>query len=52
MTGGLVGYMNRECGSLPYQMDAGMVSNGEISRRDIADGILSIPNFTVPTADG
>lgn len=51
MAGGLVGYMNRECGSLSYDMNAGMVSTGEISRRDIADGIRSIPDLPVPTAD-
>ncbi len=51
MAGGLVGHMNRECGSLSYDMNAGMVSTAEISRRDIADGIRSIPDLTVPTAD-
>lgn len=35
MAGGLVGYMNQECGSLSYDMNAGMVSTAEISRRAI-----------------
>ncbi|WP_194289336.1 MULTISPECIES: hypothetical protein [Pseudomonas] len=51
MVGGTVGYMNRECGSLEYQMNSGMVIQGNISRRDIADGIRAIPNFEVPTAE-
>ncbi|GKQ45062.1 hypothetical protein [Pseudomonas syringae] len=51
MVGGTVGYMNRECGSLEYQMNSGMVIQGNISRRDIADGIRAIPEFTVPTAE-
>jgi len=51
MVGSTVGYMNRECGSLEYQMNNGMVTHGSISRRDIADGIRAIPEFTVPTAD-
>lgn len=32
-------------------MNTGMVIQGEISRRDIADGIRSIPDFTVPTPE-
>ena len=32
-------------------MNSGMVIQGNISRRDIADGIRAIPEFTVPTAD-
>lgn len=48
---GLVGYMSQECGSLSYDRNAGMVSTAEISRRDIADGIRSSPDLTVPTAD-
>jgi hypothetical protein len=28
-----------------------MVIQGNISRREIADGIRAIPEFTVPTAD-
>lgn len=51
MANGLVGFMNRECGSISYQMDTGMVIQGEISRRDIADGIRSIPEYPVPTPD-
>ncbi|NMX27303.1 hypothetical protein HBO14_12275 [Pseudomonas sp. WS 5406] len=51
LANGLVGLMNRECGSLSYQMNTGMVIQGEISRRDIADGIRSIPDFTVPTPE-
>jgi hypothetical protein len=51
MIGSTVGYMNRECGSLEYQMNSGMVIQGNISRREIADGIRAIPEFTVPTAD-
>lgn len=51
MVGGNVGYMNRECGSLEYQMNSGMVIQGNISRRDIADGVRAIPEFTAPTAD-
>lgn len=51
MIGSTVGYMNRECGSLEYQMNSGMVVLGNISRREIADGIRAIPEFTVPTAD-
>lgn len=50
MVAGTVGYMNRECGSLEYQMNSGMIIQGNISRRDIADGIRAIPDFTVPTA--
>ena len=49
--GGLVGHMNQECGSLSYDMNAGTVSTAEIRRRDIADGIRSIPDLTVQTAD-
>ncbi|QBR34440.1 hypothetical protein E3Z29_18680 [Pseudomonas sp. S150] len=51
LVGGTVGYMNRECGSLEYQMNSGMIIQGNISRRDIADGIRAIPDFTVPTAE-
>lgn len=51
MVGSTVGYMNRECGSLEYQMNCGMVIQGNISRRDIADDIRGIPESTVPTAD-
>ncbi|KPB58732.1 Uncharacterized protein AC512_4922 [Pseudomonas savastanoi pv. phaseolicola] len=43
--------MNRECGSLEYQMNSGMMIQGNISRRDIADGVRAIPEFAVPTAD-
>lgn len=51
MVGSTLGYMNRECGSLEYQMNSGMVIQGNISRRDIADGIRAIPESTVPTPD-
>ena len=51
MAGGIVGYMNRECGSLEYQMNSGMIIQGNISRRDIADGIRAIPGYTVPTPE-
>ncbi|MBD8804300.1 hypothetical protein [Pseudomonas syringae] len=51
MVGGTVGYMSRECGSLEYEMNSGMVIQDNISRRDIADGIRAIPEFIVPTAD-
>ncbi|WP_196363255.1 MULTISPECIES: hypothetical protein [Pseudomonas syringae group genomosp. 2] len=51
MVGSNVGYMNRECGSLEYQMNSGMMIQGNISRRDIADGVRAIPEFAVPTAD-
>lgn len=46
-----MGYMNRECGSLEYKMNSEMTNQGNISRRDIADGIRAILGFTVPTAD-
>ncbi|MBS9760714.1 MULTISPECIES: hypothetical protein [Pseudomonas] len=51
MVGSTVGFMNRECGSLEYQMNSGMIIQGNISRRDIADGIRAIPEFTVPTPE-
>lgn len=51
MVGGTVGFMNRECGSLEYQLNSGMVIQGNISRRDIADGIRAIPVYTVPTPE-
>jgi hypothetical protein len=51
LANGLVGFMNRECGSLSYQMNTGMVIQGEINRRDIADGIRSIPDYAVPTPE-
>ncbi len=51
MVGSTVAYMNRECGSLEYQMNSGMMIHGNISRRDIADEIRAIPEFMVPTAD-
>lgn len=51
LANGLVGFMNRECGSLSYQMNTGMVILGEINRRDIADGIRSIPDYAVPTPE-
>lgn len=51
MIGSTLGYMNRKCGSLEFQMNSGMVIQGNISRREIADGIRATPEFTVPTAD-
>lgn len=51
MVGSTVAYMNRDCGSLEYQMNSGMMIQDNISRRDIADEIRAIPQFTVPTAD-
>ncbi|OPB02764.1 hypothetical protein BFW91_26385 [Pseudomonas fluorescens] len=51
MVGCTVGHMNSECGSLEYQMNSGLMIQGNISRRDIADGIRAIPGSTVPTAD-
>lgn len=51
MLGSTVGFMNRECGSLEYQMNSGMMIQGNISRRDVADGIRAIPEFTVPTPE-
>lgn len=51
MLGSTVGFMNRECGSLEYQMNSGMMIQGNISRRDIADGIRAIPELTVPTPE-
>lgn len=37
------GMINRECGSLDYQMNNGMSIIGNISRRDIADDLRAIP---------
>jgi len=44
-----VGYMNRWCGSLEYQINSGQVIICNLSRRDIADGIRAIPVMTVPS---
>lgn len=44
-----VGYMNRWCGSLEYQINSGQVIICNLSRRDIADGIRTIPAMTVPS---
>lgn len=44
-----VGYMNRWCGSLEYQINSGQVIICNLSRRDIADGIRAIPAMTVPS---
>ena len=44
-----VGYMNRWCGSLEYQINSGQVIICNLSRRDIADGIRAIPTMTVPS---
>lgn len=44
-----VGYMNRWCGSLEYQINSGQVIICNLSRRDIADGIRAIPEMTVPS---
>ncbi len=51
MVGSTVAYMNCECGSLEYQMNSGMMIQGNISRRAITDEIRAIPEFMVPTAD-
>ncbi|WP_433736719.1 hypothetical protein [Pseudomonas putida] len=44
-----VGYMNRWCGSLEYQINSGQVILCNLSRRDIAEGIRAIPAMTVPS---
>lgn len=44
-----VGYMNRLCGSLEYQINSGQVIICNLSRRDIADGIRAIPAMTFPS---
>ncbi|MCV3977803.1 hypothetical protein ACSEQC_24795 [Pseudomonas aeruginosa] len=44
-----VGYMNRFCGSLEFQINSGQVIIQNISRRDIADGIRAIPTSTAPS---
>lgn len=44
-----VGYMNRWCGSLEYQINSGQVIICNLSRRDIADGIRAIPTMIVPS---
>ncbi|MCQ4258113.1 hypothetical protein [Stutzerimonas stutzeri] len=44
-----VGYMNRWCGSLEYQINSGQVIICNLSRRDIADGIRAIPAMIVPS---
>ena len=46
-----VGYMNRWCGSLEYQINSGQMIICNLSRRDIADGIRAIPAMTVPSDD-
>ncbi|WP_458725456.1 hypothetical protein [Pseudomonas mandelii] len=44
-----VGFMNRWCGSLEYQINSGQMIICNLSRRDIADGIRAIPAMTVPS---
>ncbi|TPG74066.1 hypothetical protein EAH74_32310 [Pseudomonas mandelii] len=44
-----VGYMNRWCGSLEYQINSGRVIICNLSRRDLADAIRAIPEMTVPS---
>lgn len=44
-----VGYMNRWCGSLEYQINSGQMIICNLSRRDIADGIRAIPAMIVPS---
>jgi len=44
-----VGYMNRWCGSLEYQINSGQTIICNLSRRDIADGIRAIPTMTAPS---
>jgi len=46
-----VGYMNRWCGSLEYQINSGQMIICNLSRKDIADGIRAIPATLVPTED-
>ncbi|WP_162864732.1 hypothetical protein [Pseudomonas viridiflava] len=46
-----VGYMNRWCGSLEYQINSGQMIICNLSRRDVADGIRAIPAMTVPSDD-
>lgn len=51
ISGATIEFMNRECGSLEYQMSCGMVSIGDISRRDIADDLRAIPKLEIQTDD-
>ena len=44
-----VGYMNRWCGSLEYQINSGQMIICNLSRRDIADGIRAVPAMTAPS---
>jgi len=44
-----VGYMNRLCGSLEYEINSDQVIICNLSRRDIADGIRAIPAMNVPS---
>ncbi|KTS78222.1 hypothetical protein NS274_07805 [Pseudomonas oryzihabitans] len=46
-----VGYMNRLCGSLEYQINSGQVILCNLSRRMIADGIREIPSMEVPSPE-
>jgi hypothetical protein len=43
------GRLNQECGSLDYQMEAGRVIIGNISRRDIADSLRALSLRSLPT---
>jgi hypothetical protein len=46
------GFINRYCGSLDYELENGAYSTGNISRRNIADGIRAIAtDSAIPTAE-
>jgi len=46
-----IGHMNRWCGSLEFQINRGQTTICNISRRDIADDIRTIPSLALPTED-
>lgn len=45
------GRINEWCGSLEYEMESGTCSVGQISRRDIADGLRSLTDREPPPTD-
>jgi hypothetical protein len=46
------GRINRWCGSLEYQLEAGQVIFGNISRRDIAEAVRSFSDHSqIPTGE-
>lgn len=49
--GATIGMMNRYCGSLDYQINSGLIIMGSYSRRDLAEGIRSIPTLEVPSQE-